>query len=165
MPRPARGNPQGGLEGEDLLGTCYRAWAAARQGAGLSGLPWDGLPEHCQQGFAHAVAWAKQTAESLEEGGAATFSGTAKDAYFQYQVGQGSTPAPLESVDPREFVCMEAVVRHMMNALEWDRDEDGDIAGHEDGWKDWAYERARALQLTDAQRESLRQRKEDTSDG
>lgn len=129
---------EGGLSGGDLLLSCYRAMSAARAGAGELPDEWDDLDADVQAVFAAAVNGICADLFIAEQAGVEiSASGLALKAARGFNRDCGGEDESF-SPDARTKVIFEALVRHVLNCLEFDPDDHGDIGSHESAWKDWA---------------------------
>ncbi len=135
--RQAGGQTESGLSGVDLAESAWRAFRHARDGVGFAVGPRglgdidDGLRER----FLAGVAFARKEAERSGEEEGVTFSGTARGmATILY----GETYEP----NAGQLATVEAVARHVVNALDYDAEEDGRLGNYEGEWRTWAAQKA-----------------------
>jgi hypothetical protein len=137
---------EGGLEGNALIESAWRAFQAARGGLGEPVPDWSELDDSFLLPFSTAILEIRDYilgSEELPEGQVASFSAAAGRGLAVMRSALGID----EDVDsPTAHIAFEAVARHITNALAWDAEDHGELDGHEAGWADWAAQKQSQLQ-------------------
>lgn len=128
---------ESGLSDRDLVLTAYVAYRAARSGFGTH-LPEDigDLDDESVDRFVAACAAGRSMLIEAEASDGASAS-TWKDGALRvcHELG-------IEEPGEPDILCAEALLRHLCNAMDFDPEEDGDLAEHAGSWKAWAEHQA-----------------------
>lgn len=138
--RVEAGQEEGGLNFQELVETCHAAYRAARAGFGEHVTEEMGdCPGEYIEGLAAAVAAGRAMlfeAEASEGASASTWKDGAMRVCHELGIGEPGDP---------DVLCAEALLRHLTNALDFDPEDDGDLAEHAAGWKEWTSHQAERL--------------------
>lgn len=141
-----RETAESGVVGQALIHTCWRAFQEARAGVDLPVPDWEELDEEYILPFSEAVLDIRDALyESEEKDQVLSYFALAQRALRRYLsvVGVDGMGIP----GTAHVVAWEAVVRHLVNALDYDPDDHGDLAEHEAAWLSWSKKR---MEIPDA---------------
>jgi hypothetical protein len=151
MPRPG-GGAEGGLEGEQLAGSCFNAFRNAVHAQGGAFPDWAELDESLQAGFVAAAAHAADFLAGEEQEGH-TWKMLGANCYWQFCKAAAETPLEMERIPADTLRAWEAFARHASNMMVFDPNDDidGGVEGHELYWKQWAADKKARSQMTEQQ--------------
>ena len=131
---------------EQIGGSMFNAFRYAMDGRMANNqpiVPWQDLDERAQEAWTEA---ARQVAEMFQDDVGVVVSEAAKKAYetFCRVIGGGAVAVTYEAIRPVDKVAWQAVVRHAVNVMGMDDNED--LESHEMTWRDWVKQRCPQLE-------------------